>query len=391
VDLRVDDFSLMRGGPTWRALQPLTRLFPNVRPASRIVVTLLLLLTLVPPAILAWRAGTLLPGSVTRPFAADWFVLSRFLFAVPLLVLAARFSDRMVGHAVRQLSNSGVVAEESRPQYEHILATALRKRDAWWPEVICLVLAFAPTIMIWLALSTMDFGPAQDSWWRFDAVGDPSAAAVWLELVAAPLFRFVLLLWLWRFLLWTWILWRLSRLPLALRATHPDHACGLAFLGLAQSRFAVISAAGSMVLCGNGMNQMLYEGAKLISFQYEIAAYVIVSTALLLGPLMLLSTSLARTKVLDLARYDAMGQRLVQAFDGQWDQMPAAAMLDCPSPQTMADFSAVHENIRATAVVPVNRWHLARMMVASLLPFAPLLFISMSLDELLGKMLSVLV
>ena len=66
-------------------------------------------------------------------------------------------------------------------------------------------------------------------------------------------------------------------------------------------------------------------------------------------------------------------------------------MLDCPSPQTMADFSSVHENIRATTVVPLNRWHLGRMVAAALLPFAPLLFISMSLDELLARMVSVLV
>jgi hypothetical protein len=391
VNPRFDDFSLMRGGPTWRALQPLTRLFPGIRPASWIVVILLLLLTIVPPAVLTWSAGTLLPGSVARPFAGDWFVLSRLLFAMPLLVLAARFSDRMVSHAVRQLSGSGVVAEQSRPQFERILATALRARDGYAAELTCLVLAFAPALMIWFAFSAMAVGPAQDSWWRFDATGQPSAAAVWLEFVAAPLFRFVLLLWLWRFAMWTWMLWRLSRLPLALRATHPDHACGLAFLGLAQSRFAVLSAAGAIVLCGNGINQMLYDDAKIASFQYEILAYVIAATTLLLGPLLLLSISLARTKVLDMARYDAMGQRLVQAFDAQWEDMPAPAMLDCPSPQTMADFSSVHENIRATAVVPLNRWHLARMLAAALLPFAPLLFISMSLDELLGRMLSVLV
>jgi len=390
--MRVDeDFSLMRGGPTWRALQPLARLFPNVRPASRIVVTLLLLLTIVPPAFLAWRAGTLLPGGVKLPFAADWFVLSRFLFAMPLLVLAARFSDRMLSHAVRQFSTSGVVAVESRPQYERILAVALRARDAYWPELLCLVLAVAPAVLASLAGAATEIASAQHSYWRFDAAGDFTPAAVWMELVSAPLFRFVLLLWLWRFLLWTWMLWRLSRLPLALRATHPDHACGLAFLGLAQSRFAIISAAGAMVLCGNGMNQMVYGGAKITSFQYEIAVYVVTSTALLLGPLLLLSLALARTKVLDMARYDAMGQRLVQAFDVQWDDMPATAMLDCPSPQTMADFSSVHENIRATAIVPVNRWHFLRMLAAALLPFAPLLFISMSIDELLGRMLSVLV
>ena len=79
----------------------------------------------------------------------------------------------------------------------------------------------------------------------------------------------------------------------------------------------------------------------------------------------------------------------------QWNEelrsQPDSALLDCPSPQTMADFSAVHGNIRAANILPINRWDLARMVAAAALPFAPLLFIAMSVDELMRRMLSVLV
>lgn len=389
-----EDFSLMRGGPTWRALQPLTWLFPRAQPAL-LVTGLLLLLTVVPAGLLAWRAGTALPGNVTVPFLLDWFVLSRFLLALPLLVLVARFSDRMVGQAVRHFSTCGVVSDDIRSRFEGVLAAALRARNAWWPELLCLALAVSPAFLTALEGAATQLGPAQDSYWRFGAEGHVTAAGAWMETVAAPLFRFVILLWLWRFLLWTWMLWRFSRLPLALRATHPDNACGLAFLGLAQSRFAVLSAAGALVLCGNGLNQMVYAGQSLDSFKYMIAAYIIAATVVLLIPLLLLSTSLARTRRRDLARYDAVAQRLVQAFDVQWNDelrsQPDSALLDCPSPQTMADFSAVHGNIRAANILPINRWDLARMVAAAALPFAPLLFIAMSVDELMRRMLSVLV
>jgi hypothetical protein len=383
------DFSLMRGGPTWRVLQPLARI-PRVRPAWTLTL-ILLLLTVVPAAVLTWRAGTLLPGGVKIPLAADWFVIARLVFAMPLMVLAARFSDRMVGDAVRQFSISGIVDTATRPRFERILAGAIRARDGYSAELICVAAAWAPAFITSLAGAATDMGPAQGSYWRFDAAGAPTPAAVWIELVAAPLFRFILLLWLWRFLLWSWMLWRLSRLPLALRATHPDRACGLGFLGLAQSRFAVISATGALVVCGNSMNLMIYAGESILSFKYLIAAYAILSTAVLLGPLLLLSAALARTRRQDLARYDIMGQRLIQAFDAQWDAMPGTVMLDSPSPQTMADYSAIHDNIRGTTIVPVNRWHLVRMLGAGLVPFVPLLFIAMPLDELMARIVSVIV
>ena len=152
--------------------------------------------------------------------------------------------------------------------------------------------------------------------------------------------------------------------------------------------------AGAIVICGNCINQMVYGGENIASLQYLIMAYVILSTAVLAGPLLLLSVALTRARRRDLMRYDAMAQRLFQAFDAQWAGMasqPDQAMLDCPSPQTAADFSSVHDNIRNTAIVPINRWHLLRMLLSAALPFLPLAFIAMSVDELMARMLNVLV
>lgn len=385
-----DEFSLMRGGPTWHVLQPVTRVARRIPPARKLTF-LLLLLTLGPPAVMSWRAGTFLPGSVILPFAGDWFVLSRFLLAMPLLILAARFSDRMLGLGMLQFSTSGVVGDEARPEFERIKARALGARNAPWAELLCVILAIAPPFITPLAQAATEIGTSHESYWRYDGEGHLTPAALWLGLVSAPVFRYVMLLWLWRFLLWTWMLWRFARLPLALRATHPDHACGLAFLGLAQSRFAILSAAGALVVCGNCINQAVYGGVDILTFRYLIAAYVIISTAVLLGPLLLLSVPLARARRHDMATYDAMGQGLIQAFDRQWKGLSDTAMLDSPSPQTMADFSAVHDNIRATSILPVNRWHATRMLLAALLPFVPLLFIAMSVDELVGRIMSVLV
>lgn len=387
-----EEFSLMRGGPTWRLLRPLERFRRQMVPA-RLITLLLLLLTIVPIAVLAALESSLLPGDVALPMAGDWFVLARFLLAMPVLVLAARFSDRMLGHAMRQFHGSEFISADTRPQAERVFQQALRARDAPWAELICLALAFVPAFMGSISDAAIEVGLSQESYWRYTDTGELTAAGAWMKYVAGPVFRFILLLWLWRFVLWTWMLLQFSRLPLSLRATHPDGACGLAFLGLAQSRFATVAAAGALVICGNCINQMVYGGMTITDFQYLIAGYVIISMFVLMGPLLLLSVKLARTRRRDMAIYDIMGQRLFQAFDRQWkgmDSAPESDMLNCPSPQTAADFSAVHGNIRATAIVPVNRWHLLRMALAALLPFTPMLFIAMSVDELMKRIMSVL-
>jgi len=61
--------------------------------------------------------------------------------------------------------------------------------------------------------------------------------------VSAPLLRFFLYRWAFRYFIWTALLWKLSRTPLHLIPTHPDRAAGLGFLSITQTRFGVLFCA----------------------------------------------------------------------------------------------------------------------------------------------------
>lgn len=387
-----DNFSLMRGGPTYRFVRALGRLTPSIH-LDRLMLGLLVLLSFLPMALLAWRDGTLLGGGVELPLLDDYYTLARFLVAMPLLVLAARFSDRTLRGTMWQLFRGGLVAPGHHARFARVLARAHRLRDGWLPECLCLVPAFLPSFALLLQPGLIPVQLPELTTWRFDAAGRPTSAGAWLHFAAAPLFRFLVLLWLWRLLLWSWLLWRFSRMHLDLRPAHPDLCGGLRFLGLAQCRFAVLSAAGAILLCGYGANQMLHAGQSLHGLRYLIFGYAIVST-LLLAPLALMSIAMARAKRHGLARYDALGHGLAKAFDTKWKRnaAPAAssAMLDSPHPSALADFSGVYGNIVGMSLVPVTRWHMLRMVLAALVPFVPLAFIAMPVDELAPQLVQIL-
>jgi hypothetical protein len=77
-----------------------------------------------------------------------------------------------------------------------------------------------------------------------------SYAGWWFGLISVPVYRFLLLRWVWRMFLWASFLWRVSKLNLVLIPTHPDMAAGLGFLSEAQLRFGSIAFACGVVVAG---------------------------------------------------------------------------------------------------------------------------------------------
>lgn len=385
-----DNLSLMRGGPTHSLLMQLRLIGPGTRSATWLCVALLVL-TFVPLAMHCALDGSLWRGQQHLALLSDYAVLTRLLIALPMLVLLAPRSDQMLRAAARQFIHASLVA----PARQQALASSLKRvrqlRDATWPELVCLLLALVPLTLPGASLGDRLPGVVQ---WSVHADGQLSPAGEWLHYVSLPLFRFVMLVWLWRLLLWAYLLWTLTRVRLDLHPAHPDGAAGLGFLGLAQERFAVISLANGAVLCGVFANHMVYLGASLFSLRYLITGYVVGATALVLAPLLLLTPTLLRLKWHALLKYDALGNRAARSFDRRWRRGQAAGdgrdLLDAPDSSALADFTAVYATIKQIPPLPITRWGVVRIVAAALAPLAPLLLLAFSVDELAASLFGLL-
>lgn len=389
------EYSLMRGGPTYRLVRAMLRMAPGAHPGA-LVAALVFVVSFVPPSLLAWRDGALAGGRIDIPLLQDWYVVARFGVALPLLILGADLSDRLLRGAIRQCWLGGAVGVGARDAFLGALSSVARWRDAFIPEAGCLLLAIAPVLLPALTSGMSGTEQLGEATWMHAADGALTPAGVWVETVSAPLFRFVVLLWLWRFLLWTWLLLRLSRTGLDLKASHPDGAGGLAFLGLAQCRFAILSAVGATLVCGYCLNQMMHAGTSVHELRYLVAGYVVGATLALLAPLLLMAPALARAKRVGLEVYGALGHQAASAFEMQWLRHPpehadAAPLTDSPHPSSVADFGGVYAIIQAMSIVPVTRWNMWRLLLAALLPFVPIAFLAMSLDELAQRIFHILV
>jgi len=380
----------MHGGLIHRLLQASGVLHSRARVALWLA-GILLVVSLGPLLVLAARDGSLWPQAPRMQLLGDYATLARVLLALPLLVIAAPRSDALLRNAFRQFTHAGLVPPHRQGRMEALLGRVRRWRDGWLPETLCVMIAWAPLLFGGDHASLLP-GVAD---WRLDH-GALTAAGRWYEWVAVPLFRLVGLLWLWRFLLWTCVLWRLPRCGLVLHAEHPDGAGGLAFLGVAQERFAVLALAGGLLVAGACVNHVQYLGDSLYTLRHLLAGYVVAVTLLLVAPLLLLMPTLMRAKRHALYRFDALGNHAAALFDARWQpaqqQTPAAdSLLDHGDASALADFSAVYKDLAGMSVLPLNRWNLLWIALHAVIPLLPLVLLAMSVDELARKLLGILV
>jgi hypothetical protein len=384
-----DSYSLMRGGLVHRLLHASGALH-HTRRLSWWLALLLVVLSLVPMLLLATAGNMLWPRPPAMALLGDYATLARLLLALPLLILAAPRADALLRSALRQLTHASLVHPRRQARLQALLQRVRRGRDSRWPELVCIALAFVPLCFHGGVVSLLP-GVAD---WRTQA-GTLTPAGQWYAWVAMPLFRLVALLWLWRLVLWTMLLWRLPSVGLLLHAEHPDRSGGLAFLGLAQERFSMLAAAGGLILAGACLNHTTYLGESLYDLRHLLAGYVIGVTLLLVAPLLLLTPTLIRARRHALYRFDALGNRAAALFDRRWraaSEVTAGdeSLLDHNDASAFADFSAVYQGVVAMSVIPVTRWNLLSIALPAALPLLPLVLLAMSVDELVAKLAGIL-
>lgn len=319
----------------------------------------------------------LLFGVGTRVVTGEWpFVVqelsthARALVAIPLLLFAQRLVDDRARIFGEYLIESGI-AQPVEAAYHAAVARSMRLRDSILAEAVVLVLSIASLF----ASSTYLGG---------------RGLVLWATLPAIIVFRFLLLHWLWRWVLWIVFLWRISRLPLVLRSTHPDRLAGLApALGPSYAFAAVVAGCAAMI-SGGWIDQMLYADRPVSTFFDVAIAFILIAVVVSHAPAYVFVGVLYRVRKNGLARYGALAQRYVAAFDTRWIDARGEAALGAADISGLADLGGSYSVIPETRVMPGSRRLLQGIVTAALVPMLPLVLIAvgfMSLLERLGKVL----
>jgi len=311
------------------------------------------------------------------------------LLALPLLIVAERVVHQRMRPVVRQFNDRGLIPDAARARFDAIVHSAVRLRNSVTAELLLIALVYGVGLhFVWKSRVELNV----ESWYGVPMAGNLrlSMAGWWLGCVSLPMFQFLLLRWYFRLFIWARFLWQVSRLTLGFMPLHPDRCGGAGFLATLSQAFSPVLLAQGSLLAGMMANRIFHAGAKLVTFKMDIFGMVTLMVFAILGPLLFFVPQLAATRREGLFEFGILAERYAREFDGKWLRGGADAdetLLGAPDIQSLADIGNSFMVVNEMRSVPFTMQTVLQLAVTTLLPVAPLLLTMVPLEELLTRLI----
>lgn len=334
------DFSLFGGGPWARAE---ARLGLNKRTsagrpfASRIVVGLAI--GWLPLALLSLLQGP----PVFELFLAERHVHAVALFAIPALLAGELYTDGRIRIAAARPIQLQLLGREDEARYQSALALAARRRDSGTVQAVALLLAFGWSVLNY----QLGLRPVLGA----SAGGPLTPAVAWYHAVTLPLFWLAMLIWLWRFIIWSELLFMLSRLSLRVVPTHADRTGGIRYLANAQASFApAVFALGCVLTAITEFDPSKSITSGLLNYSRSHVTYAATCLLVLNLPLASFAPRLLKAKRESDARFSELVALHGRRFQERWYADPK------PEPLGQQDFSSMIDLSSSYEMATRMRW-----------------------------------
>jgi len=386
------DFSLVKGGLAYQLFLRTGLSDAELEPPYRrmIAITCIAWLPLLLLSVLIGRAYS----GVDITFFKDIENHVRFLVALPILLSAETLIQRLLSPRIENFVTRKIVRDADLPRFRAAVASAHRMRDSTAIEIalLLIVLAFGA----WFYGNVIAAAASVTSSWYAtpdNARWNLTIAGYWLTFVSLPLFQFFILRWYYRIVIWFVFLWRISRLDLDLEATHSDRVAGLGFLNTCTYSFGYGLTAQGTLLSGYIAGQVMRFGDDPRSYKLEAAGILILVVGSVLGPLVLFYPKLITAKWEGGGKFSQLASRYVAGFDHKWlqgRQPQDETLLGTSDIQSLADLGNSHSVIREMRTVPFGVSDVMYLAAMVLAPLLPLLLFIFSLEEIVERLVKIL-
>ena len=381
-------FSLTEGGPGSSVMKRLHLVHPELGTGAGRTALILMALTWGPLFVLCLLEGFAFSG-VKIPFFFDIAAHTRFLLAVPGLVLADIPIGVRLRQVVRHFLAAHLIREDEKGKFGDALLDALRVRDSRVAGVTVLALAYVAAYN-----AVFGFAFHGDTWYQPESGHGLTLAGYWYALVALPIFQFLIFRWIYRMVVWSRLLWKVSRLDLMLTPTHPDGCGGLSFVGKGLIPFGVVLFALSAVVSGAIANRILFAGGRLEDYQSSYVALFVVGLLVFAGPVLIFVPKLIALKQRGLLEFGILGSDYTQDFQQKWVERKKTTgdvLLGSGDIQSLADLGNSFEIIKKMRILPVQPTDFIAMVLPGLIPALPLAATVMPVGEILGRLVKLVV
>ena len=382
------NFSLILGGPLYQLWNRAH--LGDIKTHIRRRILVLSGLCWLPLLLLCALEGSLLQG-VAVPFLLDVETHARFLVCVSLLVYAELIVHQRIRGIVSQFIERDLVSSLSLPRFYDAIQSAMRWRNSIPVEVGLILFVFTMGYFI----RTNTFTLQSSTWYATIEDGNMALTlpGFWFFWVSNPIIQFLILRWLYRIIIWTRFLWQVSRIRLELLPTHPDRNCGLGFLGASAYAYSPLLTAFGAQLAGFIANRIFYDAAVLTAYKPEIILLAGFGLMLVLGPLGVFAPHILAAKRQGLREYGALAAEYSRDFEHRWlrtDDRDGEPLLGAADIQSLADLGNAYTVIKEVRPLPFSRDMFLQLVLATVVPFMPLLLTLFPFEVLLDRLIGVI-
>jgi hypothetical protein len=378
------EVSLVRGGPFYRAQQALGLIRPNQWNLGRRIAVVI---------AVGWLPLFLITALFNfeglESLIREYRLHSRMLIAVPVLLVGELLMESRFRAVMGHIRQAGLLDASELVHIDDLIATLVRVRDSYLPEFAILLLLIVHTATSYRGLVDAAAWLARGSGAEFHL----TAAGWYAVVVSTSIFQFLLGLALWKWLLWTFFAFKLSRRNLKLVPTHPDEHGGLAFLGLTSAAFAPVAFSATAVIAATWRDDILHHGARLMDFKLPAIVLLALTALVALGPLVFFVPRLAALRRKGILEYGILGQLHSTHFHEKWILHRVgheSEFLVATEISTLANYGRAYETIERMSPFLADKVALYTLAAAVLIPALPMILAQIPIAVVLSDVLKAL-
>jgi hypothetical protein len=378
--------SIFEGGPP-RRLTALARLPSPIAPNATVRAVLTFGIAWIPLAVLVAIDIVLGRPGILYSFVEDIGVHARYAIAAPLLVLGHVVCARRLGRIAYHFQVSGLLDEDDQRRVREALEATRRRVHSLWAEAVVILFVYSQVAVI----VTLEPQILRQAAWQVAADGvGLSPAGWWHGVVSVPLLLALLLGWLWRIANWAWFLRTVSRLNLRLVSAHPDQAGGLGFLSQSVRAFCIVGMGLGAIVAGRFGYIYRHDLATPFTNVLLVGGVAALALILAVGPLLFFMRPLMQSWRQGALEYGVLASDMGVQFERSWFGGNERPMLAEPDFSAATDLYQVVSNVYSMRFIPVDPRSLLMLVVATLTPFVPAMFLSMPTQMVLGELKALL-
>lgn len=385
----IQRFSLVIGGP-FHGLLMQTRLLGEDRLPSWRAGILVGLLAWLPSALLAIGAYLSSGGEALLTYFTDYTAYIRCLVAIPIMMATERTAHLRLMPIVHHFLDAGLIDPSAAQRYRAIVKSADDWSASRWVEG----LLFLTVILIAVFGARLDIEIGGFPWDGRVVDGEVqyTLAGAWSHWFTKPLFQFLLFRWFFRFAVWAFLLFRISRLPLRLLPYHPDQSGGLGFLSVYPMVFNGLVLVLSSMVAAQILTELQHAQLGQEVMWYLIGGWMLFVLLVFIGPLAVFIHPLFQLRESAIFSLGRMAGEHHLAFQQKWLErdLSGPEMLGSEDVGSVADLESIAASPYQMRTLPVTVPMIVSTALAAGLPMVVLVATQMPLVEFLEVITTIL-